>query len=209
MDGNNVSSDQVIAEMLEMGFEYSNIVEAIKIVGPSITSAVDHIFNGAGGATTTTSFQAPSTSTAHTSKFHANNGKSLKRRPLPSFRQVRQSRILDHFQSTDDKVTECKNNDLAVDATCTVEEEHKEPSSVVKADPIVLSGSLVAGSPEDLDIASDWEKKVSIILQKHFGFSSLKSFQKKALSAWVAHKDCLVLAATGSGFYSLALLVCA
>jgi Werner syndrome ATP-dependent helicase len=52
----------------------------------------------------------------------------------------------------------------------------------------------------DLDIVSDWEQRASILFQKHFGFSSLKSFQKEALSAWIARRDCLVLAATGSGF---------
>jgi Werner syndrome ATP-dependent helicase len=47
--------------------------------------------------------------------------------------------------------------------------------------------------------------KISAVLQKHFGFSCVKGFQKEALDAWFAHKDCLVLAATGSG--SLLLLI--
>ncbi|KAK7269357.1 hypothetical protein RIF29_22082 [Crotalaria pallida] len=204
MDGNNVSSDQVIAEMLEMGFEYSNILEAIEIVGPSITSAVDHILNGASSGRTRTNCEASSSLstsiTTNKSKFSVNNGKKvLKKRALPSSGQVRQSRILDHFKSAPDKVRECENNDVAADAIGVVE-EHKEPFTEVVVDHGVVSGSVVADSEDDLDIAaSDWEKKASIILQKHFGFSSLKSFQKKALSAWVAHKDCLVLAATGSG----------
>jgi Werner syndrome ATP-dependent helicase len=41
--------------------------------------------------------------------------------------------------------------------------------------------------------------KISAVLQKHFGFSCVKGFQKEALDAWFANKDCLVLAATGSG----------
>ncbi|XP_061338028.1 ATP-dependent DNA helicase Q-like SIM [Gastrolobium bilobum] len=178
-DGNNnnkTSSDQVIAEMVEMGFEYSNILEAIKVVGPSITSAVEHILNR-------TSSEAE-TSTTHNSKIHTHHGKPLKKRALPLSRQVRQSRILEHFQSTD-KVTESKNknNDLVVDV-----EEHKDFKE--------HNDVLVA---EYLDIESDWEQRASNLLQKHFGFSSLKFFQKEALATWVAHRDCLVLAATGSG----------
>jgi Werner syndrome ATP-dependent helicase len=45
----------------------------------------------------------------------------------------------------------------------------------------------------------DRTDRVSAVLQKHFGFSCVKGFQKEALDAWFAHKDCLVLAATGSG----------
>ncbi|KAE9589590.1 putative DNA helicase [Lupinus albus] len=199
MGGNNVSSDQVIAEMLEMGFEYSSIVEAITIVGPSITSVVDHILNGASVGSRTNCEASSSTSTAINSKIHANNGKVLKKRTLRSSSgQVRQSRMIEHFQLTNDKVKESKNNDVAVDAVGNGE-EHKEPFSKVVVDPCVMPGSVVVDSEDDLDVAYDWEKKAGIILQKHFGFSSLKSFQKKALNAWFAHKDCLVLAATGSG----------
>ncbi|CAL0320970.1 unnamed protein product [Lupinus luteus] len=198
MDGNNLSSDQVIAEMLDMGFEHSNIVEAIKVVGPSITSVVDHILNGASVVSRTNCEASSSTSTAIKSKVHANNGEVLKKRTLLPSGQVRQSRILDHFQPTNGKVKESTKSHVAVDAVGNVE-EHKEPFSEVVVDPCVMSGSVVADSEDDLDITYDWEKKAGTILQKHFGFSSLKSFQKKALNAWFAHKDCLVLAATGSG----------
>ncbi|RDX86127.1 ATP-dependent DNA helicase Q-like SIM, partial [Mucuna pruriens] len=160
IDGKNTCSDQVIAEMVEMGFEYSNIVEAIKVVGPSIPSAVEHILNN---------------TTTHTPKLQAHNGDALRKQPMRACRQVRQSRILDHFQS----------NDV---------EEHK--GEFPHPNPIMVSEPFEA---LDLDVASDWEPRVSNLMQKHFGFSSLKSFQKEALSAWVAHKDCLVLAATGSG----------
>jgi werner syndrome ATP-dependent helicase len=37
---------------------------------------------------------------------------------------------------------------------------------------------------------------ISAVLQKHFGFSSLKAFQKEVLDAWFAHGDCVLLAAT-------------
>lgn len=44
-------------------------------------------------------------------------------------------------------------------------------------------------------------ERMEAIMQKHFGFSSLKGFQKEALDTWSSNKDCLVLAATGSGTY--------
>ncbi|XP_014514758.1 ATP-dependent DNA helicase Q-like SIM isoform X5 [Vigna radiata var. radiata] len=169
MDGNDTCWDKVIAEMIEMGFEHSSIVEAIKVVGPSVPSAVEHILN----STT----EEPSTT--HTSNSHARNGNALKKRPLRKC-LVRQSNIFDHFRSNDD-----------------VEEHKKEiPQLGIKPNPIVLSEPFEA---QDLDVESDWEQKTSNLMKKHFGFSSLKSFQKEAISAWVVHKDCLVLAATGSG----------
>jgi len=169
-DWNDTCWDQAIAEMIEMGFEYSSIVEAIKVVGPSVPSAVEHILNSATGEPSTT----------HTSNSHALNGNALKKRPLRTGRLVRQSKIFDHFHSNDD-VT-----------------EHKEdlPQLGIDPNPVVLSEPFEA---QYLDAESDWEQKVSNLMKKHFGFSSLKGFQKEAISAWVAHKDCLVLAATGSG----------
>ncbi|KAJ1377633.1 Ubiquitin-associated domain [Sesbania bispinosa] len=180
-DNNNISSDQVIAEMLEMGFEYSNILEAIKVVGPSVPSAVEHIFN-------TTNNRDRETSNTQTYKLRSRNGNSLKKRTFPSSLQAPKSRVLDHYFQSIDKATKSKSNDVvAVDV-----EEHKEPS-------LPQIGVDIPGVAQDLDISSVWEQRVSYLLQKHFGFSSLKSFQKEALSTWVAHKDCLVLAATGSG----------
>ncbi|XP_031269524.1 ATP-dependent DNA helicase Q-like SIM [Pistacia vera] len=59
--------------------------------------------------------------------------------------------------------------------------------------------SLPVLSKQEAKIGSDWEVKVNSLLQKQFGYSSLKKFQKEALAAWLDHQDCLVLAATGSG----------
>ena len=76
-----------------------------------------------------------------------------------------------------------------------------DPSEeMIKPPPLVFTES--SGCSE---ASSTWEKRVDSILRIRFGISSLKSFQRVALSTWVAHKDCLVLAATGSGrfpFYS-------
>lgn len=162
MDGNNTCADQVIAEMIEMGFGYANVVEAIKVVGPSIPCAVEHILNN---------------TTSHVPELGPQNCINARRKqPLRACRQLRQPKILDRFHSND------------------VREQHKE--KFPDPNPIVISEPFQA---QNLDVAFDLEQRVSTLMQKHFGFSSLKSFQKEALSAWLAHKDCLVLAATGSG----------
>eukprot|EP00850_Spirogloea_muscicola_P014339 SM000102S09197 [mRNA] locus=s102:169006:174678:- [translate_table: standard] len=44
-----------------------------------------------------------------------------------------------------------------------------------------------------------WEAAAMMLLQSRFGFEELKPFQREALAAWAAGRDCFVLAATGSG----------
>eukprot|EP00850_Spirogloea_muscicola_P019533 SM000193S05157 [mRNA] locus=s193:15069:20925:+ [translate_table: standard] len=46
---------------------------------------------------------------------------------------------------------------------------------------------------------SGWEAAAMTALQTRFGFEELKPFQREALAAWAAGRDCFVLAATGSG----------
>lgn len=173
MDSNNKSSEQVISELVEMGFEHSKILEAIKVVGLSIPSIVEYIFN------TNTS----------TSKSNDRDGNALKKRTFSSSFQVPKPRTINHyFQSTDRANGKKKNAIVVIDDDNDDDvEEYKEALPQM-------------GMNIDRGVASDWEQRASILLQKHFGFSLLKSFQKEALSAWIAHKDCLVLAATGSGF---------
>nr|KYP70494.1 putative ATP-dependent DNA helicase recQ [Cajanus cajan] len=155
MHGNNICSDQVIVEIIEMGFEYSNMVEAIKGVGLSVPSVVEHILN--------------------TPKLQEHNKNPLRRQPLRTCRLVRQAKVFDHFHS----------NDV---------QEHTEdfPDPI----PFVLSEPFQV---QDLDVASDWERKVSNLMEKHFGFSSLKSFQKEALSSWLDKSLCFRIPALLSG----------
>lgn len=180
MDPNSKSSEQVISEMVEMGFERFKILEAIKVVGTSIPNVVEHIFN-------TSSCSNPEPPTTHISKSCSSNGKILKKRTLSSSVQVPKSRTINHYFQSTDRAAEKKKNVVVVDDDDDEEEEYKKHLPQMEFD-------------IDSDITSDWEQRASTLLQKHFGFSSLKSFQKEALSAWFAHRDCLVLAATGSGF---------
>ncbi|KAL4287101.1 hypothetical protein AHAS_Ahas19G0152500 [Arachis hypogaea] len=165
MGASNLSFDQVLVEMLEMGFEYSSIVEAIKTVGLSIPNVVEHILTAGSGSGRATTSSKASTTTMQPSKFRAPHGKALKRKALSSTSQVRQSSILDHFHSND------KIHDVAI-VDLEMVNEHDEPISEMPDDVTVVPGQIVTGPMENL---------------------------KEALNAWAAHKDCLVLAATGSG----------
>ncbi|PWA82395.1 RECQ helicase SIM [Artemisia annua] len=145
MDGGNLDSDLVIAELLGMGFEISQATQAVKQVGPFLNNAIDFILDDCQGGTSKGSVG----STIATKK--TNTGK-----------QMRQSSIMDHLQFARTNKT---------DTSCSREE----------------------------DIGPDWENRANTLLQRHFGYPSLKRFQMEALAAWVSHKDSLVLAATGSG----------
>ncbi|KAF3774526.1 ATP-dependent DNA helicase Q-like SIM [Nymphaea thermarum] len=61
------------------------------------------------------------------------------------------------------------------------------------------SSSSPRCSEECEALESNWEERANVILRRHFGIPALKGFQKQALQAWVDNRDCLVLAATGSG----------
>ncbi|MCI33412.1 ATP-dependent DNA helicase Q-like SIM-like, partial [Trifolium medium] len=145
----------------------------------SIPSIVEHIFN----TSTSSSSSNREPSTTHISKSLPSNGKALKKRAFSSAIEVPKSRTINHYFQSTSKVNEKNKNVVVVvdvDDDGDDVDEHKESLPQM-------------GFDLDPDIASDWEQRASILLQKHFGFSSLKSFQKEALSAWIARRDCLVL----------------
>ncbi|CAN6468829.1 unnamed protein product [Victoria cruziana] len=88
---------------------------------------------------------------------------------------------------------------------------HQDRDSVLRFRDI----TTVRGSPEDNPpspssstprcseecqaVEFNWEERANVLLRRHFGIPALKGFQKEALQAWVSNRDCLVLAATGSG----------
>lgn len=79
MDGNNLASDVVIAELISMGFEFSDAIKAVKEVGPLLNNAVDFILNGCNKASR--------------KRDISGTGKQ-------SVRGMRQSSIMDHLQSS-------------------------------------------------------------------------------------------------------------
>lgn len=207
MGGNDVLSDQVIKKLIEMGFENSDATEAVNAVGPSVDDAVEYVLNGC----------CRNTLGASTgSQCSSRDEESVSKRAMPlsqSKGKMKQSRIWDHFQSTS-KPKRSRGNDVP-DAFVSKSQglpspvkEHKGPFPSINNQLETVVQPLQACCSEELDIGSNWEPKVNSVLRKHFGYSSLKSFQKEALAAWIAHEDCLVLAATGSGdTYTFACLV--
>ncbi|GLT28931.1 hypothetical protein SLA2020_038330 [Shorea laevis] len=193
MGGNDESSKQVIESLTEMGFENSDATEAVKAVGPSLDAAVEYILNGCCGNS-----KEASTS----SKSCVSNRKSQGKRDSVSrcIGQTRQSSILDHFQSNRGRVSGITNASASRSEFLPGPVEVDQGLlSAATCNPETLPELLPVCCLNELDIGSDWEEKVNNLLKKHFGYSSLKSFQKEALAAWLAHQDCLVLAATGSG----------
>ncbi|XP_042516618.1 ATP-dependent DNA helicase Q-like SIM [Macadamia integrifolia] len=199
MDGNDVSADHVIAELIEMGFEYSLIMEAIGAVGPSLNNAIEFILNGSNGNSGNQSkVSENSTSNGHTS------GKSVMSTSHARCR-TRQPSIMEHLQSSGRhkrrKTHGASSLSISVSEMFKHVEEQKAPLPYTDHDlgPASKLPMTPVYRPEDHVCGSDWEQRVNNALIKHFGFSCLKIFQKEALEAWLAHQDCLVLAATGSG----------
>ncbi|PIA61493.1 hypothetical protein AQUCO_00300774v1 [Aquilegia coerulea] len=185
MEGN----DHVIAELIEMGFEFSQVMEAIESVGPTIDSAVEFIIN-ASERKNSGAFSGSNCSTS--------NARTLGKRSASSSRplgQMKQSSIVKHLESTS-APKRIKTQDKGSEP---LEEQNASLCHGNSLRHMMNSSALPVCNQQVQEIGSDWEKKVKNLLQVHFGFSSLKSFQKEALEAWLANQDCLVLAATGSG----------
>lgn len=183
MEGIDASSDHVISEMLLIGFERPQILEAIEEVGPSIERAVEYIVDGGSRKKDSTPISGPNCSASN---------------PRASGKRVgtRQSSIL-NFLKPSSTPKRIKTRDTYVPKL--VEEENVSLCNDDRFKPVVRSSELHACNQQVQEIGPDWENKVKDLLRKHFGFSSLKSFQKEVLEAWLANQDCLVLAATGSG----------
>jgi hypothetical protein len=110
--------------------------------------------------------------------------------------KFKQSSITDHIASTTGGKTESRRGEASTSYSCSA-------SSV---DPAVTAAICSKSKPQQTQTlfensrgGFDRTDRVSAVVQKHFGFSCVNWFQKEALDAWFAHKDCLVLAATGSG----------
>nr|XP_027107724.1 ATP-dependent DNA helicase Q-like SIM isoform X4 [Coffea arabica] len=186
MERGKMTSDQVVAELIGMGFEFDDVKEAIKAVGPSLDDAVEFILNGC---------CRKSRNVLGSSTSSLGGSTSSKK----SAGKMRQLSIIEHLQCGRKPNKSSK---------FTNEPHLVMPSSVrllgtalgSKESLPETSNAIIPCYKDEDDIGrSDWEMEVKNILNKHFGHSFLKPFQKEALAAWIAHKDSLVLAATGSG----------
>ncbi|KAJ1254329.1 hypothetical protein BS78_K087100 [Paspalum vaginatum] len=186
--GSDVSADGLIAELLDMGFDFDAITAAVGAVGPRRGDVLEALLGGSGQARR--GGPAPvrpgtASSTARRPRA-AGKGASLSN---PRGR-LRQSSITDHIAS----------------GTAGRKESGREASASF---PCASAPGDPRGAPVGVDFGSrvapesagesDQTGRISAVLQRHFGFSCLKAFQKEVLDAWFAHRDCLVLAATGSG----------
>lgn len=196
VEGDNVAHDQVIAELIGMGFEFSDVAEAVKAVGPSLDKAVEYILNDS---------RRESDGASSSSICLAGRGKSVRKRSqsyLQSVGKLRQSSIVELLDSgsrpTRRKIT--IESDVSASKSRTLRGPKKSFPFVNSNAPSTTQTSRELTDCKDVEeIGPHWEEKAKEILCKHFGYSSLKPFQKEALSAWITYKDCLVLAATGSG----------
>lgn len=192
MDDPAASSDRVIENLSEMGFQHSMIIEAVKAVGPSLHDAAEYILNE---LSRTCEVVSVSSSTSSSNKNALSKASASFKRPS---RKVRQSCISEHFQSAGGaKIRATPGPDTKVSKLSSLMEDHKVSPPVVSPNP----GSPPVSHQQELHVDLDWEERVKHILKRHFGHSTLKNFQKEALEAWLAHQDCLVLAATGSGTF--------
>lgn len=196
MAGRDETSDQIIANLVDMGFDISRITEAIEVVGPSLDNAVDFILNDS----------HRNDKGASTSSTSLTKNKVLGKRATTSSSKLRQPNITEHLKLGPGlKRSKTRGfGSVSVLTSNFLNERVEEPDAHSNLCP---ETSMMPSNSKEKDIIGfDWENKVNNLLLRHFGYSSLKGFQKEALAAWLAHKDCLVLAATGSGISLLHLL---
>ncbi|KAG2616426.1 hypothetical protein PVAP13_3NG202226 [Panicum virgatum] len=193
--GGDVSADGLIAELLDMGFDFDDIAAAVGAVGPRRAEALEVLLGGpgAGAGQPRRGGGAPSRP-ASSAALPRPAGKGTQLRNPRG--RLRQSSITDHTTSgaggRNVSVREASSSFPCSEAPV----DHRVPVGV---DVCSKLGPELQSLVENLRADCSHKDKIAAVLQKHFGFSSLKGFQMEALDAWFAHKDCLVLAATGSG----------
>jgi Werner syndrome ATP-dependent helicase len=181
--GTDVSADHVIAELLEMGFDFDKISEAIGTVGPCRADVVEFMLNGSGSEQRKPSAGSHRRSSDRSARLANPRGK------------FKQSSITDHIASTTGSKTESRGGEASTSYSCSAGSIDPAVTAAVCSKSKAERQTLIENSRGEFNRTD----RVSAVLQKHFGFSCVKGFQKEALDAWFAHKDCLVLAATGSG----------
>lgn len=218
MAESDVSADYIIAELLDMGFELSDAIQAIEAVGSCLDAAIDFILNGTNVGQDVSRGHVPSDDNCSISETSLPGKKDM---CLHHNHRLKQSSITEHLKSLHRSKTssfanvseninlqlECSKSGFVEGkksySSCTLEPD----SSLSSQDPRIQVTPAKSGTPGNelgcLILADlHWEKKTHGILLQHFGLSSLKDFQREALEAWMGQRDCLVLAATGSGCHS-------
>uniref|UniRef100_A0A1D1ZDN4 ATP-dependent DNA helicase n=2 Tax=Anthurium amnicola TaxID=1678845 RepID=A0A1D1ZDN4_9ARAE len=214
MDGNDTSADYVIAELIDMGFEFSKAKHAVETAGPCLDAAVDFILTASNYETQGVTQGCILSDINCSASEICLPGKKVM--PVHNIHRLKQSCITDHLPLSHSARTSSYGSvsETIISQTKSPgsgSEEHKKHSNgILESAPVlpaenihseVHHGMLEASRDRGSLTLKDlyWDEKTHAVLEKHFGLSSLKNFQKEALEAWCAHRDCLVLAATGSG----------
>lgn len=186
-----MNSDQAFAELVDMGFDVLDITEAIKAVGPSLDNAVEFILSSS----------HRNDASASTSSICATDKKVTRKRAAASFQpsaKLRQPNIMEHLKLASVPKKSKTGGLFNASVSDTNFLAHVDEPGVTTSLHQEIGMAPSSCNSEEM-IGFDWEKKANDLLQKSFGYSSLKAFQKEALAAWSVNQDSLVLAATGSG----------
>ncbi|GJN36042.1 hypothetical protein PR202_gb24867 [Eleusine coracana subsp. coracana] len=177
--GSDVSADALIAELLDMGFEFDGITAAIAAVGgPRRAEVLEHVLGGSSAA-----------QTRRRGGFAGRSAPS-RARPQPAGKGARVSNPRGRFRQS--SIT-----DLLASGASSRKDSGREASTSLPCSATMVGCSVQDGVDtcskpasesqcpvEDLQGEWDHRDKLSAVLQKHFGFSCLKKFQMEALDAW-------------------------
>lgn len=235
--GHDTCTDQTLAELLEMGFEFNQVTEAIESVGPHRDNVLELLLNPSrdflkqNQHKPVSSMKQPSIKD-HISKFGCRKRKfcSTSARDIASEKETTAQTEPQHCEHDNEPSFQISNSDDSEKKPCGpcgsfpegVSISQEASKSFENTDnklknhisnlggrekkPGVSSNILFGSTAEKEPLAEEASyncktERIEAILQKYFGFGSLKGFQKEALDTWSSNKDCLVLAATGSGTY--------
>lgn len=230
--------DQTLAELLEMGFEFNQVTEAIESVGPHRDNVLELLLNPSPDIPKRSQNRSASSLKQPSIKDHISRFGGRKRKTcsasvcrIASERETTtaqtEAQYCEHDNETSHHISNSGDSEKKPCGPCPSSMERESiskeasksfedmdyklnghTSSLGDCDKKPGVGSDICGSTaqkepltEEASYDCKTENRIEAILQKHFGFGSLKGFQKEALDTWSSNKDCLVLAATGSGTY--------
>lgn len=188
--------DHVVAQLVDMGFHLSKAVEAVEIVGPRLEVAVEFLLNGS-----SLDVASEQEVQSHASGGHECSTARPSCSSSSSVNRTRQTAITEHLIIPAGQASKLKKSEKLMLNVSSRQKMHYATCSFQH--PILERVQVKDFGNGSQETVFDWEEKVNNILPKYFGFSSLKSFQREAIEAWLRNQDCLILAATGSGMSNL------
>ncbi|KAJ4797075.1 RECQ helicase SIM [Rhynchospora pubera] len=207
----DICADQTLAEFLEMGFEFNQVTKAMESVGPHRDNVLEFLLNPSDNTLKPSQSRPASSLKQPSIKDHVLRfGRRRNSSGVCEIASEKETTV--HISSSGD--TEKKPCGPSRNPTEREVVSKEASKSKLKnhtsnlggcekklGDSLNASGNTAENEPvaEEVSYNIKTENKIEAVLRKHFGFGSLKGFQKEALDSWSSNKDCLVLAATGSG----------